>query len=309
MTDTATAAAVEAGKPGPSAAATATGAAPNGSGVDGGADPFAGLDAGTREWVGKKGHKSVADLAQAALNAESILGNSVRLPGKDAKPEDWDKFRTEIVAKLPADHRAPEKADGYEFKLPDGIPAEMPYDADFAASFKPLAKEIGLSAKEAQKVHDFYVGKAADHFKTQMTEHGKKASEATEALEKAWGKSETDEFKGKVNSAFRAIKGLDGGKDSGELMASLKDAGLLGELNGAAYVVSAPIAIALAKIGDALYREDSLVPGSGGAPSGDNPFAGKNATEQNLLWNQDRARAEAFIRALGKTPKDFGFRV
>ena len=284
-----------------------TGNDPNGSVADGAADPFAGLDAGTREWVGKKGYKSGADAAKAAFNAESQLGSSVRLPGKDAKPEDWDKFRSEIVAKLPADHRAPEKAEGYEFKLPDGIPAEMPYDADFASSFKPLAKEIGLSAKEAQKVHDFYVGKAADHFKAQMTEHGKKASDATEALEKAWGKSETDEFKGKVNSAFRAIKGLDG-KDNGELMASLKDAGLLGELNGAAYVVSAPIAIALAKIGDALYREDNLVPGYGGAPSGANPFAGKNLTAQNLLWNQDQARAEAFIRAIGKTPKDFGYR-
>lgn len=49
-----------------------------------------GLSADLRSGLGDV--QSVEDLAKGYVNAQSMIGNSIRIPGKDAGSEDWDKF-------------------------------------------------------------------------------------------------------------------------------------------------------------------------------------------------------------------------
>jgi len=282
--------------------------ASNGSG-ESSENPFAGLDTGTREWVEKKGYKSVGDLAKAAFHSEGLVGRSVQVPGGDAKPEDWDALETSIDSKLPADRRTPEKPDGYAFKMPEGLPEDMPYSEELAGKFKTWAHEAKIPPGKAQRLHDNWVKEQAGAYEAEKTAIVARATAATDALEKAWGNSATPEFKTSANEALAGIKGS-GGE---ELLAALNEANLVKDVGGVPVVLSAPIAIAFAKIGKALYAEDvDHGAGAGGNAGSSNPFTSGpntgNATERNILWKQDPERAKRMIVAAGFTPDQFGYR-
>ena len=279
----------------------------NGSG-SAGDNPFSGLEEGTRTWVENKGIKTVEDLAKSALNAESLVGKSIQLPGQDASAEDWGTFESGLAAKLPADRRAPEKPEGYSFAMPEGLPQDFPYSEDLAGKFKGWAHDAGLSPAKTQAMHDAWVTEQAGIFKSAQEGLAAKAVEATDALEKAWGKSESAEFKASSADALRGIKGAGGD----ELLAAFNEVGLIKDVNGSPVVISAPIAIAFAKVGQSMFAEDTAHRGDGGGTVSNNPYKdgpGKgNATEQNLLWRNDQAKAEQLIRAAGHTPEGFGYR-
>lgn len=295
MTDTngsATALQSDAGTP-----AAANGAGGEGSPA-GAADPFAGLDTGTREWIGTAGIKDVASLAAKARNAESLIGQSVRLPGKDAKPEDVDAFLSKVLSPY-----RPEKPEGYEFKLPDGLPEGLPYDKAFADRFKAAAHAAGIPTKAAAALHDFYVKETAAIFQTAAEATRTQVEAATKALETAFGGAkDSDAFKQSVGYAGKFIAEF-GGED---LMKGLTDAGLLGD---GGVVLNPAVAIAFAKAGKMLFKEDGLVNGSG-STAGENPFDGEldklNQTAVHRAIKTDRARAIQQIKAAGKKPSDFG---
>jgi hypothetical protein len=182
----------------------------------------------------------------------------------------------------------------------------MPYDADFAKEFKPIAHALGLTAKQAAGVHDFYVGKAGNGFTATAEARVKQANDATAALEAKWGKPDSDGFQAKVDSTMRALKGLD-------IEADLQAVGLLGvsEVGGkkVSVVTNPKIAFALADIGEKLYREGGLLQGGGGVAA-DNPFKdgfGKgNTTTQMQAIKADKVAAIRQIRAAGHDPKAWG---
>jgi hypothetical protein len=259
------------------------------------ADPFSGLDTGTREWIGKKGIKGVEDLAKTALNAESLIGNSVRVPGADATAEDWEKFYAKAGR--------PEKADGYEFALPEGLPETVPYDAEFASEFKTWAHEAGLSPRQAQALHDKWIGKVSGLTAAQQqalaADAAKRATAATEGMEQLWkAPASSPEFAAKLQDARRAIDNLGGDK----LIAEMQANGLLAEDQT---ILSPMLMDVFAKAGAALFKEDALV--TGGNTPADNPFIKGNLTEMMQVIRSDPNRAQRLIAAAGKTPKDFGW--
>ena len=211
----------QAGSATPATADAGTPATANGGGDQGStantASPFADLDTGTREWVEKAGLKDVKSVVEKARNAESLIGRSVQIPGDDAKPEDVDKYILKATEKF-----RPKDPDGYEFKLPEGIPKEMPYDAEFAKTFKAEAHKNGLPTKQATALHDFYVNSVANVFKsssekatTETQEAEKRLAEsavtATQKLEMAFGgKRDSEEFKKEVELTGRAVRELGG---------------------------------------------------------------------------------------------------
>ena len=315
MTDAATGSATPAPSPAVAAAAAANAgippasngaAAPGGSGTGAAADPFSGLETGIREAVGKHGIKdmspeSFGKLAKIAVSAESLIGKSVQVPDfATAKPEELDKFYGKLGR--------PEKADGYEFKLPDGMPEGMPYDGEFAKAFKAEAHKAGLTPKQATAAHDFYVAKAADQFKASQQALVEKAEAATGALEKTWGPKTGDKFKDGSEMALRAIKGLG-------LEAAVQTTGLLGPGN---LVLDPAVALAFEKVGRTMFREGELPTGLPGAGA-DNPFkdgpatisepgkpAKGNLTEQMAAIKKDRKAAATMMRAAGRKPSEWG---
>lgn len=260
-------------------------------------NPFKDLqDADTREWIEKRGFKGLDDLAKSAREQSKLLGNAIRVPGKDATEEEREAFLNKLGR--------PEKVDGYEFAPPADLPENLPYDAERAAAFRGLAHKIGLTQAQAAAVHDWAVSNAVEDFntssKTVQERNIEVAKGETAKLEKLWGPLDSDAMKANLSYADRALQV--GGED---VLAEFRRVGLIGEQGGV--IMSAPIAVMMAKFGQALFKEDNVL--TGRPDRLDNPFAdGKsnNVTAQMKLVKEDRATALAFIAAAGKKPEDFG---
>lgn len=249
------------------------------------ASPFAGLqDEGTRSWIEKTGLKSVEDLAKKAFNQEAALGSSVRVPGADAKPDEWSKFYSKVGR--------PEKADAYEFKRPDGLPEDLPYDEGLATNFKAWSFDEGLTARQAQGMHDRFALAQADMAKARMVELTKAVEDTADALVKEWGPQDSEGFKAKHEMANRALKKLD-------LVDSFKKSGII--LNDG-NLTDASLAKAFAAIGEKMFSEDSI--DGDGSPGGKNPFKDDsyNLTEISLLVKSDPDTARRLAREAGKNP-------
>jgi hypothetical protein len=271
------------------AAANAADAA-NGSGKSG--DWWTGLrDEGNLKLVEAKGWtgKSLDDVASSYRELESRLGKALVPPKEDATPEEWQSFFGKLGR--------PEKADGYQFKMPDGLPENLPYDANSADKFKLWAHEAGLTPKQAQAVHDKYVGDFAHMFAARQEAEGASVAQSHEKLVKMWGDPESEAFKKKNEYANRSLR-QNGGE---ELTNELKTIGVLAA-DGS--VKSPLLANFLAKVGETLYAEDALY---GGPNTQDNPFAkGKeNLTLQGQIIRADPERARVLIRQSGQDPKDW----
>jgi len=253
------------------------------------------LGEGNRATVEAKGWKSPDDVIRSYRGLEGKLGEvssrSLIPPGDDAKPEDWNAF----YAKL----GRPEKPDGYELRLPEGVPENLPYDGAFANEFKADAHEAGLTPKQTRALHDNYVKRFADKLKASEAENVKAMEGAHEHLVKAWGDPASESYKRNQQLADRTIRQQGGS----ELLAELKAVGALGA-NGE---VKAPrLVMALARTGQSLYAEDTAY--GGPAASGPNPFSDKslNLTEQGRVIRSDPDQARALIRTAGEDPKLWG---
>lgn len=296
MTDQATAGAAQAGT---SDTATTT-AATQGTTAATVPEWASGLqDAGNREYIGSKGVKDLDTLVVSAKHADKIQTEFSEFktkalipPGPEAKPEELDAFYGKLGR--------PEKADGYEFALPAGLPESFPYDGESAKAYKAWAHAAGLTPKQAQALHDNFVKTQADQFTALTTAQTAKGEAAFGELTKAWGEKGTAPYVENVQFADRFIA-RNGGE---ELLGELKANGLI---SPDGIVLSPKLAQAMAKAGKALYAEDTFVQG-GNAPA-NNPFADgptNNRTEQMRMYRANPQQALSYIRAAGKQPSDFG---
>lgn len=223
-------------------------------------DAWSGLEQGNRDIVEKKGWKTPNDginsYRELERHATDLKAKSLVPPGDDAKPEDWTSF----YAKL----GRPEKPEGYEFKLPEGLPEDFPYDGKSADEFKSWAHGAGLSPKQAQAVHDQYVKHTAAQLAEAQTQNVKAVEAAHNALVKEWGDPATETYKRSQELANRAIR-ENGGND---LLIELKG---IGALDQAGNVRTPRLAILLAKVGAGLA--EAPVIGGGGAAGADRDHA------------------------------------
>lgn len=217
----------------------------SGGGQGGGADWIAGItNADVKTMVQTKGYKSIDDLGVAYINSEKAIGaDKIALPGKDAKPEDWNPVFERLGW--------PKEAKGYEFKKPEKLPDGFAYDDKLADAFRAMAHKRQLTATQAAGVHDDFVAMMADvHTKT-AGDIAVRNLEGRQALEKEFGAATATKFE----AANRALKFF-GGDD---LVKVLEKAGLQSD----------PAMVkAWAKIGEALGEKGAAGMGSGGAGGG-----------------------------------------
>lgn len=263
------------------------------------ASPFADLDEDTREWLTKREIKDLKGAAKLAHEQSKLLGNAIRVPGKDATAEEVEAYLNKLGR--------PETTDGYEFRPPEGLPEDLPYDGERAKSFAGLAHKVGLTKQQAAAVHDWAVENAVNDFKALGSKSAEQNAEVakaeTEKLEKLWGPLDSKAMRTNLAFADKALREV-GGE---EALAEFQRVGLIG--SDGAVIQSAPIAVMLSKLGAALYKEDDVVRGR--ADRLDNPFSeGKsfNVTAQMKMWKEDPDTALAFISAAGKQPSDFGLK-
>lgn len=252
--------------------------------------PFSGLSEGARKWVDTKGYKSPEDIVSAALSLEQRLGTSLTVPPPDAPKEEWEKFHS----RLPEDMRPVASPDKIEFKRPEGLPENLPYDENLANASKPWMAEAKLSAKQAQVVHDKFAAYQAEQATAQQAAIAESVVATHDDLVKDWGPKDSDSFKEKLTVADRAMKKLG-------LVESYKAKGIL-LADGS--LTDPQIAKAFHAIGEAMFKEDVI--GADGVSGGENPFkrdeAGKikSPSAISALINSDPERAKRMAREAGE---------
>lgn len=260
---------------------------------------FAELPEDTRTWLEKRGVKDPVSAAKLAYEQEKLLGNAIRVPGKDAKPEEVEAFLNKLGR--------PENVDGYEFKPPAELPEDLPYDGERAKTFASVAHKAGLTKAQAAAIHDWFVGETVNDYKGLAEQGSQRAAETakteTEKLVKLWGPLDGQQMKTNLSFADRALRETGGD----EVLAEFQRVGLIGTEGN--MILSAPIAVMMSKIGAALYKEDDVLRGDPGRLN--NPFeegAGHNITAQMQMIRQDEGLARSYIAAAGKKPEDFGLK-
>jgi len=227
----------------------------------------------------------------AAHSLEQRLGTAVTVPAADAPKEEWDKF----VAKLPEDRRPIASPDQVEFKRPENYPENLPYNEELANASKPWMAEAGLTATQAQAMHDRFVGYMAEQASAQIEAQSRSVEETHDALVKDWGPVDSDGFKEKLAVADRAMKGLG-------LVEAMKAKGIL-LADGS--LTDPQIARAFEAVGQRMFKEDTI--GGGDAGAGANPFKLNAAGQRDLaginaLVKSDPERARRMAREAGENP-------
>ena len=294
MTDTAAAGSVVVETPPAGNLATPPAGAENGSAAPEAKSWFDGLSEGNRTLAETKGWTkpdvSVDKVLTSYAELERLTGESLRVPAADAPPEEWKKFHE----KLPEAMRPVASADKIEFKRPEGLPADLPYDEGLATTSKAWMVEAGLTSKQAQVMHDKFAGQMAQMATAQQAAIAESVTKTHDDLVKEWGPKDSDGFKEKLAVADRAMKKLgltDSYKAKGILLAdgSLTDP---------------QIAKAFQAIGEAMFKEDTL---DGQANrTGENPFkpasGSRNLTAISALYQRDPELAKRMCREAGENP-------
>lgn len=243
-----------------------------------------------KKWAGEDGSIDLNKVVEGYRNLETHASKSLKVPGEDATAEDWNKFYSNLGR--------PEKADGYELALDrENLPEEFPYDEQSAVEFRNWAHEAGLTPKQAQALHDKFVGHQAGNFTAMVEQRKKSEGDAHRSIVDEWGGTESEGYKRNVELASRAIHQL-GLKDA------FKEGGLL-SADGA--ILNAKAAFAMSKVGKELYAEDSMAMSSSGLAA--NPFADGpnfNRSKQGELIRSYPKRAKAYMQAAGKNPAEYG---
>jgi hypothetical protein len=186
------------------------------------------------------------------------------------------------------------KSSEYEFTKPQNA-SDIGYNDEFASNFKSWAHAADVDPKSAASLHDNFVEWAAGTVQRTRAQQAQarrdNAAAAETALRSAW-KSQP-EFSHNMEMAQRAMRNL-----SPDLMGVLTKMGALASVDGRLTVMEPVIIQAFAKVGDQMFKEDSLF---GQSALNVNPFDPKteDMTAQGRMIRDDPAKAEQLIRAAG----------
>ena len=219
------------------------------AGIDwskGGVEHFQGFKESLGDLGKDKSLESIKDfhgLTKSYIDAQKMIGGSIRLPAKDAKPEDRQKAVKDILGKLRANgvlENVPESPDKYEIKMPtiEGFKVNEP----LFNSFRESAHKFGVTPSQAQGMFDWYLNFQEESDRQEQT--------AFEEMKQGMKKEFGGLYPRKMEAARRAAaKYL--GVDGDEIMSQLPPA------------IGKRLVMAFAEIGDPLLEDDLI---TGGIP-------------------------------------------
>lgn len=145
--------------------------------------------------------ESIEDLAKGYVNAQQMIGGSIRIPGKEAGQEDWNKFyekftnvpglaryNPEDLSSLYDAAGRPQSSKDYKV---DGAPAE----------FLQVAHDAGLNRSQVEAIMDFERNTEAAYSDLEQQEIDK----GINTLKQEWGHS----FDRKLEEGQRAVAFLE----------------------------------------------------------------------------------------------------
>lgn len=168
-----------------------------------------GLDPDVSALVKTKSYKNVNDLGKAYINAQKLIGsNKIALPGQDAKPEDWRAFYRQAGM--------PEKPDDYNFKKPE----KGYYDDTSAQWLRKTAHDLGLSKKQAEALHDQYIGHVSAWEQAMKQQQAVESVNLMNGLKDEWGLA----YDKNIEQAKRAVGKYIKGPEAANLLSQIEDA-------------------------------------------------------------------------------------
>ena len=117
-----------------------------------GQQPADNLDwAKAKGWLNDDGTLKAREVGEGYRQIEKQMGAINRVPDEKAKPEEWEAFHTRMGW--------PGEAKGYEFKRPDGLPENLPYDERMAERFGIETPPMAIPNNGPVDYRDYFGGK------------------------------------------------------------------------------------------------------------------------------------------------------
>ena len=123
--------------------------------------------------------------AASRTNAQKLIGqkSTFKAPAPDAKPEEVEKFNSQLRDVL----GIPQKADDYKLTKPEKLPEGLTWDEAKAGDFAKLAHSLNIPPAAANKIAEWQMQQMAG-----MVDAGKQKLDAwvqsqTAELRKDWG--------------------------------------------------------------------------------------------------------------------------
>lgn len=164
--------------------------------------------------------RDLGSLIKTAVHGQKALGSAVRLPGKDAKPEDLAKLKGEALDKLRAAgllEAAPEKPEDYGIDIPE-LAAAVGWDHETFGGFLGEMHKAGATKGQVQTAINAYVAFTERQMAAEKAERERVKAE----LQKEWGPN----YKPNVGLGNTALQTLDREIDAkGELIGYLQTVG------------------------------------------------------------------------------------
>jgi hypothetical protein len=123
--------------------------------------------------------KDVTELAKSHVEAQRMLGGSIRLPSEKDSPEERQKKLDDIYGKL----GRPATAADYGIGEPEGLPEGLPWDMNVQTEFLGQAHKLGLTKDQALGVLEWY----GERYTTAALQGRKSEADAVETMRKEWG--------------------------------------------------------------------------------------------------------------------------
>jgi hypothetical protein len=159
-------------------------------------------DLKSSETLGKfKGPKGHHALAKSYVELEKRLGKAIVRPSEDAKPEEWNRFYSQVGR--------PESADKYSFESVKGFDV----DQSFAAWLRQEAYARGMTQGQAAQLYASYGKQATEKTKAARDAAQAESEKANAHLREAWGNN----FDHNTETATRFIERV-GGEGTAEYL-------------------------------------------------------------------------------------------
>lgn len=200
--------------------------------------------------------KNIGSLAKQFKDAQSFIGDSVRIPGEDASPEEVDQFFNKLGR--------PASAKDYHFELPELQGNE--WDKDNIQEFTKVFHEAGVTQGQADIILNGYA--RMNNEIAVKAEEG--IGESITQLKESWGPN----FERNLNLAQRAVEHL-GGQEAKDIF----------NVSG---VGSHPVLVEMfANIGRQLAEDNIITGEAAGVMNTDDAkqkIASINADKEHAYW-------------------------
>jgi hypothetical protein len=134
--------------------------------------------------------KDISGLSKSYVSTKKMVGtDKLSLPGKDAKPEDWQAVLEKIGEANPELAR-PKTAEEYQIEVPEGM--ETIFTDERVANIRQTAHAMGLTQKQVSEYVRVETESVAKELEQFQLEEEKTRDEDNLALKKEWGAAYDD---------------------------------------------------------------------------------------------------------------------